>query len=188
MGVDRARRVRVDGCGRSQLGFQLVDPPASGPQLNGLARRRSRSPAVVHVVLPHPLRQRDGMDAELDRGLLGLLAGADQRDGTRPGLRRIGTRRDCQPFLKDWQSATTLSGTSTWGRSSCHHTVHQSRLTAGHRRPLPLHPPRPRHTLLRHPRPRPAPLPPPEPPRRGYGSPRCHGSRRASPRLPPTGA
>ncbi|MCX5529693.1 helix-turn-helix domain-containing protein [Streptomyces sp. NBC_00006] len=36
----------------------------------------SRPPSVVDGFLLQPLRQRDGMDAELDRGLRGLLAGA----------------------------------------------------------------------------------------------------------------
>jgi hypothetical protein len=38
--------------------------------------------------------------------LLGLLAGADQRDGTRPELRRIGTRHDCQPSVQGCQLPT----------------------------------------------------------------------------------
>ncbi|MFE5994595.1 hypothetical protein, partial [Streptomyces sp. NPDC056453] len=46
------------------------------------------------------------------------LAGADQRDGTRPELRRIGTRHDCQPFLKDCQLATR-AGTQDVGQVSC---------------------------------------------------------------------
>lgn len=56
------------------------------------------------------------MDAELHRCLFGLLAGADQRDGARPELRRIGTRHDCQPSVKGCQLATR-TGTSEVGQA-----------------------------------------------------------------------
>lgn len=51
----------------------------------------------------------------IDRGLLGLLAGADQRDGTCPELRRIRARHDCQPSVKDCQ-LVTRTGTQDLGQ------------------------------------------------------------------------
>ncbi|MCX4834491.1 hypothetical protein OG746_37915 [Streptomyces sp. NBC_01016] len=53
-----------------QLSIHLSNTKPSGPH------QLSRPPSVVDGFLLQPLRQRDGMDAELDRGLRGLLAGA----------------------------------------------------------------------------------------------------------------
>ncbi|MPY33504.1 hypothetical protein FNH09_20305 [Streptomyces adustus] len=50
---------------------------------------------------------------------------AERRDGTRPEIRRIGTRHNCQPSVKDCQTATR-TGPRTWGRSTCHPNLQQT--------------------------------------------------------------
>ena len=67
-------------------------------KLRGLRGRDAGPATVVDVVLADPVRQLDRVDAEIDGGLLGLLASTHERHSTSTKLRRIGTWQEHEPF------------------------------------------------------------------------------------------
>lgn len=56
-----------------ELGFQLADPSTSGPEFSGFAGRNTVEFTAVDTVLPDPVREGDGMDAEFLGRLLLLF-------------------------------------------------------------------------------------------------------------------